>query len=182
MLFKFAIVCDEAEDFFREITIDSDATFLKLNQAILDACGYDDSQITSFCTCSDEWETQQQIVREDMGTSAEDEDIYIMADTRLSDLLEEEDQKLVYTFDPIADRVFYIELTDIVTGKSLKEPRCTSSRGNAPKQVEGFDLDFTELQKKGTSADLDLDFDTYGTDGYNDDEYDPDSYGIDGES
>ncbi|MGN1236737.1 MAG: hypothetical protein ACI4TS_04765 [Bacteroidaceae bacterium] len=181
MLFKFAIICDEAEDFFREITIDSDKSFLDLNKAILDACGYDDSQITSFCTCSDDWETEQQIVREDMGTTAEDEDIYIMADTKLSDMLEEEEQKLVYTFDPMNDRVFYIELTDIVTGKSLDKAQCTESRGEAPKQLQGFDLDFSNLSKKN-DRDIDLDFDNYGTEGYNDDEYDPDSYGIDGEN
>ena len=92
MLFKIAIICDEAEDFFREITIDSEATFLDLNNAILSACAYDDSQITSFYTCSDEWDKEQQIVREDMGTTAEDEDVYIMADTRLSELLEDEEQ------------------------------------------------------------------------------------------
>ena len=38
MLFKIAIICDEAEDFFREITIDSEATFLDLKNAILSAC------------------------------------------------------------------------------------------------------------------------------------------------
>ena len=95
MLFKIAIICDEAEDFFREITIDSDNSFLDLNKAILDACSYDDSQITSFSICSDNWEEEQQIVREDMGTTAEDQDIYIMADTRLGDLIEDEEQKLI---------------------------------------------------------------------------------------
>lgn len=181
MLFQIAIICDEQQDFFREITIDSDQTFLDLNQAILDACGYDDSQITSFTTCSDEWEAETQIVREDMGTSSEDEDVYIMANTRLGELLEEEEQKLVFTFDPINDRVFYLEVTDIVTGKSLPKAVCSQSHGEAPKQLAGIDLDFSDLSKKGTTQDLDLDFDSYGSEGYNDDEYDTDSYGIDGE-
>ena len=97
---------------------------------------------------------------------------------RLSDMLEEEEQKLVYTFDPINDRVFYIELTDIVTGKSLDKAQCTQSRGEAPKQLQGFDLDFSNLSKKN-DRDIDLDFDNYGTEGYNDDEYDPSSYSID---
>ena len=91
MLFKIAIICDEAPDFFREITIDSDANFLDLNNAILSACGYDDSQITSFCTCSDDWDEEQQIVREDMGTTAADQDIYIMAETPLNELIEDEE-------------------------------------------------------------------------------------------
>lgn len=180
MLFKIAIICDEAPGFLREITIDSDQTFLDLNKAILDACHYDDSQITNFCTCSDDWEVEKQIVREDMGTTSEDEDLYIMADTKLSDLLEEEEQKLTFTFDPANDRIFYLELTDIVTGKTLPHAQCTQSRGEAPKQLGGFDLDFSNLHKNGND-DLDIDFEAYGTEGYNEDEYDPDAYGIDGE-
>lgn len=180
MLYKLAIICDEVQDFFREITIDSDQTFLQLNQAILDSCGYDDSQITSFTTCNDDWEAEQQIVREDMGTTASDEDIYVMAETRLSELLEEEEQKLVFTFDPINDRVFYLELTEIVTGKTLEKAECSQTRGEAPTQFAGFDLDFSTLAKTG-NKDLDLDLESYDMEGYNEDEYDADSYSIDGE-
>ena len=180
MLYKIALICDEVPEFFREITIDAEATFLDLNNAILAACGYDDSQITTFYTCSDSWDREQQIVREDMGTSAEDEDLYIMADTRLSELLEDEEQKMIYTFDPANDRIFYLELTDIVTGKELKKAECSGSRGKAPQQLKGFDLDFATLGKND-STDMDLGFDEFSSDSYNDDEFDPDSFGIDGE-
>lgn len=176
MLFKIAIICDEAEDFFREITIDSDNSFLDLNKAILDACSYDDSQITSFSICSDNWEEEQQIVREDMGTTAEDQDIYIMADTRLGDLIEDEEQKLIFTFDPINNRVFYLEVTEIVTGRSMEKAECTESRGDAPTQLNDFDLDFSNLAKD--DKDLDLDLDNYDEEGFNEDEYDPDSYTV----
>lgn len=179
MLYKIALICDEVPEFFREITIDSEAKFLDLSNAILAACGYDDSQITSFYTCSDTWDKQQQIVREDMGTSAEDEDVYLMADTPLSELLEDEEQKMIYTFDPANDRIFYLELTEIVTGKTSDKAECTMSRGKAPQQLKGFDLDFNSLGSDST--DLDLDLDDFGTEGYNDDEFDPESFGIDGE-
>lgn len=180
MLFKIAVICDEIQDFFREITIDSDQTFLDLNQALLDACDYDDSQITSFCTCTEDWEMEQQIVREDMGTTSEDEDLYIMANTRLSELIEDEEQKLIFTFDPINDRVFYLEVTEIITGQSLPKAECTLSKGDAPEQLRDLDLDFSTLTK-GNNTDMDMDFDAYGTDGYNEDEFDQDAYGIDGE-
>lgn len=180
MLFKIAVICDEIQSFFREITIDSDQTFLDLNQALLDACDYDDSQITSFCTCTEDWEMEQQIVREDMGTTSEDEDLYIMANTRLSELIEDEEQKLIFTFDPINDRVFYLEVTEIITGQSLPKAECTLSKGDAPEQLRDFDLDFSTLTK-GSNTDMDMDFDAYGTDGYNEDEFDQDAYGIDGE-
>ena len=163
MLYKIALICDEVADFFREITIDADATFLDLNNAILEACGYDDSQITSFFTCSDTWDKEQQIVREDMGTSAEDEDVYLMASTPLRDLLEDEEQKMIYIFDPANDRIFYLELTEIVTGKTMDKAECSMNTLG------------------GDNSDLDLDLDDFSTEGYNDDEFDPESFGIDGE-
>ncbi len=179
MLFKFAIISDEVDHFFREITIDSDCTFLDLNNAILESCGYDDSQITTFYTCSDSWEHEQQIVREDMGTSPEDQDVYIMAETILGDIIEDEGQKLIFTFDPINDRVFYLEMSEIVTGQSLDRAECTKSRGQAPQQLSDFDLDFSNLAPGGKNnggSSLDLDFDN--TEGFNEDEYDPDSYTV----
>ncbi|PDP51115.1 hypothetical protein CLI75_12195, partial [Porphyromonas gingivalis] len=39
---------DEVEDFRREIAIDSEATFLDLQNAILDSVGYSHSELTSF--------------------------------------------------------------------------------------------------------------------------------------
>ena len=43
-----------------------------------------------------------------MGNDSYEEDSYVMKDTRLSDLLEDEKQKLIYVFDPLAERVFFI--------------------------------------------------------------------------
>lgn len=48
MVFNFLIVSDEVEDFRREIAIDSEATFLDLQNAILDSVGYSHSELTSF--------------------------------------------------------------------------------------------------------------------------------------
>lgn len=181
MLFKIAAISNESETFFREITIDADATFLQLNKALLKCCGYDDSQITSFYTCDDDWDRDKQIVREDMGTTAEDEDIYIMAKTRLSELIEDSGQKLIFIFDPANDRNFFLEVTDVITGKRMKKAECTIKRGDAPQQLKGFDMDFSTLTT-GSQDDLDLDLGSTDEEGYNEDEFDPSSFGIDGEN
>lgn len=47
MLFRFLILSDEADDFKREIKIDSESTFLDLQNAILDSVGYTKDQMTS---------------------------------------------------------------------------------------------------------------------------------------
>ena len=140
MLFRFILISDEVDDFMREIQIDADATFLDLHKAILKTCGFPDDQMTSFTICENGWERVQEITLEDMSSSA-DEDTYIMAKTRLSDFLEEEKQHLLYTFDPLGGRVFFIELSEIITGKSLKAPKVTRQSGEPPVQQ----LDFDEL-------------------------------------
>lgn len=177
MIYKFRLLSDEVEDFRRDIEIDSDATFHDLHKAIIAATGYSDDQMTSFFICDDRWEKETEITLEDMG-SRSDEDNYIMRETVIVDMIEEEKQRLLYVFDPLADRVFFMELSKIKYGENLDEAKCTKSLGEAPVQL----LDFDEIMKKSNAAattDIDdLDDDFYGSDGYNDDEIDIDGFDI----
>ncbi len=137
MIYKFTIISDEVENFMREIQIDSHATFYDLHKLILEACEYKDDQLTSFTICENGWEKGQEITLEEMDTSA-DVDSYIMKETELSDFLEDEKQHLLYTYDMLAERMFFIELSSIKAG-SMKEGKITRSQGKAPQQVLDFD-------------------------------------------
>ena len=53
---------------------------------------------------------------EDMGHGW-DEDIFLMKHTKISDLVEDEKQKLIYVFDPLTDRSLFIEF--IVLGRTM---------------------------------------------------------------
>ena len=75
MVYRFTIISNEVEDFIREIKIDAEATFYDLHQAILSSCHYADNVPTSFFICNQEWEQEQEILLEDMGTSRSDEDL-----------------------------------------------------------------------------------------------------------
>lgn len=161
MIYKFLILSDEVDDFAREISIDSDATFLELQNAILDSAGYTKDQITSFFICDDNWEKEKEITLVEMDTSSE-EDTWLMEDTRLSDLLEDEKQKLLFVFDNLTDRSFFMELRTIETGKNLDKAVCSKSIGEAPQQIMSFD----ELDQNHVSDLLDSDF-------YGDEEFDP---------
>lgn len=101
MVYKFRIISDEVDDFLREIKIDSEASFYDLHEAILKCCKYKDDQMTSFFICDDDWEKETEITLEDMGSGSSEEDTYVMKDTRLSELLEEEKQKNDLCFRPI---------------------------------------------------------------------------------
>lgn len=152
MLYRFLIISNEVEDFMREIKINADATFLQLNNAILQSCGYDDKEITSFTICDDDWEKEQEITLEEMDTSS-DQDSYVMATTRLNELLIDEKQHLIYTFDMLADRMFFMELSQIIPRQSLDDPVVSRQQGTPPPQR----LDFDQLMSLGPSTVADND-------------------------
>ena len=177
MIIKFTIVSDEVEDFKRKIEIDADASFLDLNKAILKACNYTDDQITSFYICDKNWKQGTQIVREEMDdTLSSTEYIYIMEDTILRDMIEDINDHLVFVFDPLNERLFFIKVTDMVSGHA-STPLCTLSTGKAPQQV----LDVEGMGKgidTSNAAFIDDDQDFYGSDGFNADEFDEEAFEI----
>lgn len=180
MLYKIKFISDEVEGFLREIKIDSEATFLDLNKAILESCGYPDDQMTSFYLCDDEWERKEQITREDMGTGDVDEDIFVMENTALSEFLEEEDQKLEFVFDPFSDRVFYLDVKEIIPGEHLDAPQVVRAKGDAPKQIQDFSYADPASVSKGVTSTFDEEEagEFYGNDGFDTDEFDPEGFEI----
>jgi len=169
MIYRFTFISDEVDDFRREIQIDPDDTFLSLHKTICKACNYDDKQLASFFICTDEWEKREEITLEEMDTNSEF-DTWVMEDTKISELVEEEKQKLIYVFDYMTDRCLFVKLSEIITGKRIDTPQCTKSRGEAPAQT----IDFEEFEKKTGSSELGEDF--YGDQDYNMDEIDREGY------
>ena len=169
MIYRFTFISDEVDDFKREIQIDSEAKFYDLHKAICQACDYDEKQLASFFICNEDWEKETEITLEEMDTNSEN-DSWLMAKTRISELVEDEKQKLIYVFDYMTDRCLFAQLSEIITGKTLSEPKCTKSRCEAPKQQ----MDFEEFEKKTASSELGEDF--YGDQDYDADEIDREGF------
>lgn len=172
MVYKFRIVSDEVDNFKREIDIDADDTFLSLRNAICDSVGYDKNQMSSFFLCDNSWEKEKEITLEDMGSDSS-VDAYLMEDTVISDFVEDEGQRLIFTFDYLTDRSFFMELKEVEPGVSIDAPLCTLSKGNPPAQTVNLDeFDSTidaAAAKAAASADSDIFGDEFG-DGYDDDD------------
>ncbi|GHV14234.1 hypothetical protein FACS1894179_02530 [Bacteroidia bacterium] len=169
MIFRFLLLSDEVEDFKREIQISADATFLDLHKAILKSVDYKEGEMTSFFICSDDWEKEQEITLVEMDTSS-DEDSYTMDVSVLNDFLEDERQKLMYVFDYLTERAFFMELREIITGKDIDEAVCTKSIGNPPAQT----VDFDTVAASSTALDTGENF--YGDEGYDLDELDAEGF------
>ena len=134
MVYKFTILSDEVDTFVREIAIDSEASFFELHNSILDSVNYEKNQMTSFFICTDDWEKGQEITLVETESSSE-YDTLVMDKTKLDELISDENQKLIYVFDMLSERVFFIELTEIVLRKNIDKPVCLTSEGDAPVQL-----------------------------------------------
>lgn len=171
MVYKIRIVSDEVENFRRDILIDAESTFEDLKNAICDSTGYNPSLISSFYICNDEWEKLKEITFEDMGNDMM-KDLYLMSDTRLDDLIDDVGQKLLFTFDFLADRSLFLQVKDEEFGTVLDKPECVFSRGDAPAQETT--IEEVETLIKNTPApsetNYDLDEDFLGSTDYNDED------------
>lgn len=173
MIYRFTIISDETDHFVREIQIDPENTFFDLHQAILKSVDYTDDQMTSFFICDDDWEKEKEVTLEEMDNNSE-MDSWVMRDTPLSELIEDEKQKLLYVFDYMTDRCFFIELSEIITGKNVKEAVCTHKAGEAPKQT----IDFEELTASRGSLD-DMDENFYGDQDFDLEDFDAEGFDMD---
>lgn len=174
MIYRFTIISDEVDNFIREIQIDPEATFFDFHEAILKSVGYTNDQMTSFFICDDDWEKEKEVTLEEMDDNPEI-DSWIMKETAINELVEDEKQKLLYVFDYMTERCFFIELSEIITGQDMTGAKCTKKAGDAPKQT----IDFEEMEAKN-SANLDLDENFYGDQDFDMEDFDQDGFDMGG--
>ena len=174
MIYKITFSCEEGDPRFRRVfEADSEATFLDLHKAILESVHYSDDQMTSFFMCNDEWEKGQEVTLIPMDSNFEYDNM-VMEETRLSDLLTEQGQRLIYVFDPMFERYFFGSLKEMRAG-SMDGVQCVESSGRAPKQLKAED-DLSIVTGKGGKGDLDLDDDFYGGSQYDTDDIDMEGF------
>ena len=170
MVYKFRILSDEVDNFVREIAIDSEASFLDLHNAILESVEFSKDQITSFFICNDDWEKEKEITLIEMDSSPE-VDSWIMETTVLSEMIEDEGQKLLYVFDYLTERSFFIEAFQLIPNKTLANPKCILSEGDAPTQNSEF-----EEINIDSSVKLTLDDEFYGDQDFDMEELDAEGF------
>jgi hypothetical protein len=169
MIYKFTVLSDEVDDFVRVIKIDPEASFFDLHNTLLDSVKFDKNQMTSFFICSDDWEKGQEITLIEMDTDSEYDNL-VMEETKLEELISDEKQKLLYVFDMISDRAFFMELTDIIPGKSVSKPEISVSEGIAPQQI-------IAEEAVNIAPKLSLDENFYGDEDFDIDELDEEGFG-----
>jgi len=151
--YKFKISFDEVEDFERNIEILSSDNFESFHNILYDSIGLKGHELASFSVCDSKWNKKQEVTLIDMQDEREaempdyDEEEefstssnipkFIMRDAVLKDFITDPHQHIMYEYDFINPKVFYIELLKALQAKENEEfPRCTFSKGILPETNE----------------------------------------------
>ena len=134
-IFRFRVLIDTGEeDVFRDIDIKPTQTFEDFHNAIQLAFEFDNSQMASFYLSDDDWSKGDEITLFDMNEDVSDK-IMVMKKIKLSELVEDENQKLIYIFDFMNVWKFYVELIQIIPkAQKITYPAVINFEGKAPVQ------------------------------------------------
>ena len=97
MIFKFQIVSQESQNFLLEVALDEKHSFFDFHSIIQKSVGFESHQLASFFVSDKRWRKLVEISMLDLSINGAA--FFIMQKTKLNDLLGEEGQKLIYTFD-----------------------------------------------------------------------------------
>ena len=175
MTLRLTLFTQEVEDFVLEILIDPETTFHELHRFILETCEYTDQGRHAFMICDEDWHVEYKIRQTDSGNLRSDEDLYLMAHTRIEEFVEDEGQHIAYVFDPQEKRFFLIELTENIFGKTPSEAHVSRRHGEAPPQFFTF-TEEPDTPAVQNSEEIEEDF--YGDEGFEADELDAEGFEI----
>jgi hypothetical protein len=144
-IYKFRVIIDTEQDVFRDIEIETDATFEKLHEAILDSFDFEAGEMASFYMSNEQWEKGLEIPLMDMAGDA----ALSMKSTKLSDMVSKPSEKILYVYDFMRMWIFYVELMEVKKDMpSTIYPRVALVYGDAPsqdsKEMDLFGSEFSE--------------------------------------
>jgi hypothetical protein len=139
-VYKFRLLFDDVDNFIREYEIVASQTFQDFHdtivKSIVDLKG---DELASFYICDRSWKKKREITlinmdEEETGKdSQEDTEPIIMPDAVLSDYIDDPHQRLIYEYDFLNLKIFYIELLKSFEQISTETyPRCVYSSGELP--------------------------------------------------
>ncbi len=174
MVYKFRVILDAEEDIFRDIAILAEDTLEDLHNAIFNSFGFDGMEVASFYTCDDTWNQEDEIPMFDAGDVPGEQKT--MSDYQLSDLLDQQNTKIIYVYDFINMWTFLVELAAVeeqIAGNFY--PETLFSHGEMPDEAmeKNFEADmhddiYGEFEDDLDEDDLDMfsgddSFEDYGS-------------------
>lgn len=136
MVFRFRMLSDENDHFVRDYEVLYDTSLLDFHRFILQSLEYDDC-MASFFTADDRWEKLREFTLFDMGGDGSDNAPETMENVTLGQIIHRHRDRLIYLFDMMGDRAYYLELTGACEADpDASYPREIFARAEAPDQYD----------------------------------------------
>jgi len=176
-IYRFRIQSQANEDFLLDIEFKSNQTFLDFHNAIKEYCNIVTNELAVFYVCDSQWRKKKEIVLMDMMSLNDEEDvenkkdILLMSEIKISQMIEEPHQKLIYEYDYLNLLTFDIELLKIGEAVVAKKyPLLIQKIGEIKiKQINYEDIDLSideedeQSIKDSYDDEIDVDFDELET-------------------
>ena len=167
MIYRFRIILDHDSegDIFRDIEIRETDSMEDLHNTINQAFGFDGTEMASFYVSDDDWNQGEEISL--FNLSDGNETVKLMSDTAINEVVFEMQPSLIYVYDFLSMRTFFVELAEIVDeAESVDYPNLIFAHGQIPDEAPEklFEAeDFDEYNEFEDDLDIDdydqLDFD-----------------------
>lgn len=163
MIYRFRIILDTEEDVFRDLEIEQTASLEDLHNAINQSFGFDGSEMASFYLSDDQWSQGEEFAQFDMSETPGE--IRTMGETRLEQILDKNQTKMLYVYDFLHMWRFMVELAEIAEVEDgITYPNLMFVHGQIPDQAPNISFE--------ADTDQDDDNDDDFEDGYNIDDLD----------
>jgi len=169
-IYRFRVVLEDHDDFFRDIEIKSKQSFEDLHNEIQKTMNFDNKHMASFYICDADWNKRTEISLVDMSEGA-DETLLTMKNVPISRYMDDPHQKIIYVFDFLKLWTFYIELLKILPlDPNVKNeyPRISKQQGNPPPQY------LTNTGVMGAKEDIFIEEIAFEDNLTDDEDFDPD--------
>jgi len=142
-VYKFRLLSDTNDDFVRDIEIQANQSFLDFHNIISQCTNLNGEELASFHVCDQKWNKEKEITLIDMlneeypdEKNKPFEETSIMKDSLIRNFIDDPHQRLLYEYDFLNLRTFYIELLSVHIQKDeLVYPRCTLKKGELEQPV-----------------------------------------------
>jgi hypothetical protein len=149
-VYRFRILSEEHDDFLRDVEILANQTFEDLHQFLVRLFEFDGNELASFSICNGKWFKMSEITLIDMRFEEQSDDFdddnpnkkakiktFLMSESKLKSYIEDPHQRIIYEYDFLNLRTFYLELSKILTAEEgTSYPRCVKSEGSLPKKSQ----------------------------------------------
>lgn len=184
--YKFKVYYDEVDDFVRDVELLANDNFESFHHLLYDCIGLKGNEMACFSICDPKWNAQKEITLMDMSDDDvpsdnsepeyEEEDVFstksnlpnfVMKDSLLKDFITDPHQHIIYEYDFMDPKVFYIELQKVLQTDEDASlfPRCTYKCKEMPapvKKPDTMDDDDFEFEDEDVTNEF--------NDGYDDDD------------